>query len=268
MDSAAISSVFLPPDVQHVKKKPGRKPNPTTPAIRKAQNRAAQRAFRERKMKHMKALEIDTQRLLLEQGKYLERNQQLTKENDSLKWENWYLKGMVLSLQLVCFKSKLHIPKHTPHLEDQELQALAVSTPPAVVASYVEVTRRCSSPSGNNSRNDTNSISSHSRSDRTNFSVHLQGASLHYNRTEVPQSLPNGCSSGNHVASDHISTDNDFSDTDSDAAQPIMLMKPSVIDNNLAAIQALRLRLRLESAIIREKSSSHTITPTALQVIK
>lgn len=32
-----------------IRKKPGRKPNPASPALRKAQNRAAQRAFRERK---------------------------------------------------------------------------------------------------------------------------------------------------------------------------------------------------------------------------
>ncbi|SAM05009.1 hypothetical protein [Absidia glauca] len=255
MDSAANSSAFLPPDIPHVKKKPGRKPNPTTPAIRKAQNRAAQRAFRERKMKHMKELEIDTKRLLQEQDKYLERNQQLSRENDSLKWENWYLKGVVLSLQLVCFKSKLHIPKHTPHVEDQELQALALSTPPAVVASYVEMTRRCSSPNNN----DTSNSSNHNRSDRPNVSVHLQGASLHYDRNEPPRF--HGHSSGNHAAYNHTFTAND----DTDDARPIMLV-PGVMDNNLAAIQALRLRLRLESAIIREKSSSHTITPTALQI--
>src|SRR3989337_2704205 len=35
------------------RKKPGRKPNPASPALRKAQNRAAQRAFRERKEQHL-----------------------------------------------------------------------------------------------------------------------------------------------------------------------------------------------------------------------
>src|SRR6266498_4578033 len=39
------------------RKKPGRKPNPASPALRKAQNRAAQRAFRERKERHLRDLE-------------------------------------------------------------------------------------------------------------------------------------------------------------------------------------------------------------------
>jgi hypothetical protein len=39
------------------RKKPGRKPNPASPALRKAQNRAAQRAFRERKERHLRELE-------------------------------------------------------------------------------------------------------------------------------------------------------------------------------------------------------------------
>ncbi|EXX55084.1 hypothetical protein RirG_228540 [Rhizophagus irregularis DAOM 197198w] len=39
------------------RKKPGRKPNPASPALRKAQKRAAQRAFRERKERHLRELE-------------------------------------------------------------------------------------------------------------------------------------------------------------------------------------------------------------------
>ncbi|KAK4111354.1 PAP1-domain-containing protein [Canariomyces notabilis] len=46
-----------------VAKKPGRKPLTTEPTSRKAQNRAAQRAFRERKEKHLKDLENKVQEL-------------------------------------------------------------------------------------------------------------------------------------------------------------------------------------------------------------
>jgi len=45
------------------RKKPGKKPNSTSPALRKAQNRATRRAFRGRKKRHLHDLE-DTIRFL------------------------------------------------------------------------------------------------------------------------------------------------------------------------------------------------------------
>ncbi|KAG9305656.1 hypothetical protein G9A89_022578 [Geosiphon pyriformis] len=52
-DQQISSTQSQPPQ----RKKPGRKPNPASPALRKAQNRAAQRAFRERKERHLRDLE-------------------------------------------------------------------------------------------------------------------------------------------------------------------------------------------------------------------
>lgn len=87
-----------------IKKKPGRKPNPASPALRKAQNRAAQRAFRERKERHLKELEEsiktlkDNQRLVCAQLE--SKIQEKQAAVDSLQRENEYLKGFVLSLQV------------------------------------------------------------------------------------------------------------------------------------------------------------------------
>ncbi|KAI8341146.1 hypothetical protein BC941DRAFT_499744 [Chlamydoabsidia padenii] len=267
MTDVTNTAVFLPPQTGQIKKKPGRKPNPVSPAARKAQNRAAQRAFRERKERHMKALEVDTQRLLQERDKFMKKNQQLSKENDTLKWENWYLKGVVMSLQLVCFKSKLHVPKHTPHLEDEDLQQMTKSHPTAV-ASYLELTHRCLSPAAsNNTNNNINHHYSDNKSSKMDLST--QGTTTYDDKEENPRSDTASPFSVNHTTFDSAttlmtthSTDND---TNMEDVQPVMLM-PDVMNNNLVAIQALRLRLRLESAIIREKSSPHTITPTELQM--
>lgn len=69
-----------------VSKKPGRKPDTTIPATkRKAQNRAAQRAFRERKEKHVKDLE--------------DRVTELEDEAAATNNENEFLKSQVERLQ-------------------------------------------------------------------------------------------------------------------------------------------------------------------------
>ncbi|CAO3643090.1 unnamed protein product [Cunninghamella echinulata] len=61
-DSAVLSTTTTTDTTGKIKKKPGRKPNPASPQLRKIQNRAAQRAFRERKEKHIKELEVDYKR--------------------------------------------------------------------------------------------------------------------------------------------------------------------------------------------------------------
>ncbi|KAF1922953.1 PAP1-domain-containing protein [Didymella exigua CBS 183.55] len=67
-------------------KKPGRKPLTSEPTTkRKAQNRAAQRAFRERKEKHLKDLETKVQ--------------ELEKASDAANHENGLLRGQVQRLQ-------------------------------------------------------------------------------------------------------------------------------------------------------------------------
>ena len=69
------------------KKKPGRKPLTSEPTTkRKAQNRAAQRAFRERKEKHLKDLETKVQ--------------ELEKASDAANHENGLLRAQVQRLQM------------------------------------------------------------------------------------------------------------------------------------------------------------------------
>ncbi|KAL3453140.1 transcription factor PAP1-domain-containing protein [Aspergillus insuetus] len=67
-------------------KKPGRKPLTSEPTSRKAQNRAAQRAFRERKEKHLKDLETKVD--------------ELQKASDDANQENGLLKAQVERLQV------------------------------------------------------------------------------------------------------------------------------------------------------------------------
>ncbi|KAJ2766607.1 DNA-binding transcription factor yap1, partial [Coemansia nantahalensis] len=75
-------------------KKPGRKTiTDDAPTKRTAQNRAAQRAFRERKQQHLQSLE-DKVKELTEQRERTEReNQQLRQRIDALSSENSSLKG-------------------------------------------------------------------------------------------------------------------------------------------------------------------------------
>ncbi|KAI9140435.1 hypothetical protein BKA69DRAFT_512501 [Paraphysoderma sedebokerense] len=86
------------------KKKPGRKPSTTEPnSKRKAQNRAAQRAFRERKERYITALETRVKEL--EEGTDSEKDL-LKQENQTLKaliqkleTENYYLKGLSFTFE-------------------------------------------------------------------------------------------------------------------------------------------------------------------------
>ncbi|KAI8388228.1 uncharacterized protein BYT42DRAFT_528026 [Radiomyces spectabilis] len=124
-----------------IRKKPGRKPNPASPALRKAQNRAAQRAFRERKERHLKDLE-STIKVLREQRTSAVRDANVAKGKlDALRAENWYLKGVVLTLQFVCMHHHIHIPTHSPYLSEEALSEMAQTAPHAIEA-YVNAYTR------------------------------------------------------------------------------------------------------------------------------
>ncbi|CAG8504217.1 10944_t:CDS:2 [Ambispora leptoticha] len=87
------------------RKKPGRKPNPASPALRKAQNRAAQRAFRERKERHLRELE-DTIKTL-RQNEYeaaVKHQKEIGTYRvmiENLKNENGYWKGLALAFETI-----------------------------------------------------------------------------------------------------------------------------------------------------------------------
>lgn len=152
---SAATAADAPP--VKIRKKPGRKPNPASPALRKAQNRAAQRAFRERKERHMKDLESDIRGIKDHRDRLLHENEKMSSENEILKAENWYLKGIVLSLQLVCLQHNLVIPQHCPHLDDKTLSVLNQSIPESI-ASYINVNSKNKLQISSKLMNETNEM--------------------------------------------------------------------------------------------------------------
>ncbi|KAF9560692.1 hypothetical protein BGW38_009035, partial [Lunasporangiospora selenospora] len=100
-----------------VPKRSGRKPNPASPALRKEQNRAAQRAFRDRKERHLQQLE-NMIRDLKDQNtrdvmRYQHEVDQLKTAVDSVQSENCYLREVVYA-----FESALSKGGHTTILQD------------------------------------------------------------------------------------------------------------------------------------------------------
>lgn len=93
------------------RKKPGRKPNPPSPAQRKAQNRAAQRAFRERKRREMRDAETNIKKCLYMRDQAMKDAKQLRKKVDELRYENNFLKGQVLTLKIACVANRVDVPK-------------------------------------------------------------------------------------------------------------------------------------------------------------
>ncbi|KAI9322237.1 hypothetical protein BX666DRAFT_1873953 [Dichotomocladium elegans] len=95
------------------RKKPGRKPNPPSPAQRKAQNRAAQRAFRERKRREMREAEASVKRAHYVRDQALSEVNKLRRRVKDLEYENKYLKGFVLTLKLTCNARRIDVPNYS-----------------------------------------------------------------------------------------------------------------------------------------------------------
>ena len=93
------------------RKKPGRKPNPPSPAQRKAQNRAAQRAFRERKRKEMREAESTVKRCVYARDQALGEVRRLKRRLEELQFETNYLKGYALTLKMACVANQVEVPK-------------------------------------------------------------------------------------------------------------------------------------------------------------
>jgi hypothetical protein len=93
------------------RKKPGRKPNPPSPAQRKAQNRAAQRAFRERKRREMREAETTVKRCMYARDQALRQSRRLQRRLDELQFETNYLKGYALTLKMACIANNVEVPK-------------------------------------------------------------------------------------------------------------------------------------------------------------
>ncbi|KAL0086484.1 hypothetical protein J3Q64DRAFT_1677467 [Phycomyces blakesleeanus] len=93
------------------RKKPGRKPNPPSPAQRKAQNRAAQRAFRERKHREIKDAEATIKRCAQARDEALRETRRLKRKTKALLYELNYLKGIILTFKIICLANNIDVPK-------------------------------------------------------------------------------------------------------------------------------------------------------------
>jgi hypothetical protein len=93
------------------RKKPGRKPNPPSPAQRKAQNRAAQRAFRERKRREMRDAETNIKKCIYMRDQAIKESQKAQVLVKQLQYENNYLLGQVLLLKIACMSNHIDVPK-------------------------------------------------------------------------------------------------------------------------------------------------------------
>ncbi|KAI9273025.1 hypothetical protein BDA99DRAFT_533849 [Phascolomyces articulosus] len=94
------------------RKKPGRKPNPPSPAQRKAQNRAAQRAFRERKRREMREAEATVKRSMYAKDQAMRQVTRLERKIKELEYENNHLRGYILTLKLACIASRVDVPNY------------------------------------------------------------------------------------------------------------------------------------------------------------
>ncbi|KAI1315317.1 hypothetical protein EDD11_000978 [Mortierella claussenii] len=111
-----MATTSTPNPSEKIRKKPGRKPGPTCPALRKEQNRAAQRAFRDRKERHLHQLEnmikdLKNQHFLVVSA-YQREVHQLKAAIESLQSENYYLREVVFAFESALSKGNhVHILK-------------------------------------------------------------------------------------------------------------------------------------------------------------
>ncbi|KAF9199827.1 hypothetical protein BGZ49_010011 [Haplosporangium sp. Z 27] len=121
------------------RKKPGRKPNPASPAVRKEQNRAAQRAFRDRKERHLQQLENMIKELKETHQnattRFQRESQQLKSIIESLQSENYYLREVVFSFESALGKTgnaallqEVKVELYRRHYENHAARKLSVSS--------------------------------------------------------------------------------------------------------------------------------------------
>ncbi|CDH56887.1 hypothetical protein RO3G_07291 [Lichtheimia corymbifera JMRC:FSU:9682] len=266
-DSVMISEQPCPTPVR---KKPGRKPNPTSPAIRKAQNRAAQRAFRERKERYLRDLEASVKQMREDRDRLQAENEQFKSDLEILNAENWYLKGIVLTLQLVCFRHHLVLPQHSPYMSKEALTLLSKSIPEPVNA-YIHANANNKPPlTVTKEGNAQGKMTTNHHRKRKQRQQYVTTTSICITKDGV-QSVPHA---GSDFSFPMDETEIDLSSTElsasptlpSAAPHPSSSDLPDCVATNVAAIQTLRLRLRLQSACTQMESTPFTIQPTTLQL--
>lgn len=107
--SSAVDDQATSTSTDKVRKRPGRKPNPTSPTVRKEQNRAAQRAFRDRKERHLQQLEnmikdLKDQHFLVTSS-YQREARTLKATIETLQSENYYLREVVFAFEIALSKA-------------------------------------------------------------------------------------------------------------------------------------------------------------------
>ncbi|KAL0096690.1 hypothetical protein J3Q64DRAFT_1620753, partial [Phycomyces blakesleeanus] len=234
-----------------IRKKPGRKPNPASPALRKAQNRAAQRAFRERKERHLRDLENTIRTLRELRQANLKQHRQTKKELDATKAENWYLKGVVLTLQFICLHNNIKIPTHSPYLTEEALEDIAKTAPHAIEAYVNAYTHNNQQLKPTMASHFANTIHDEDEDEDEGHDV-LENPIVKLEQLEdqvnwQDRSIQNDNDDDNH---NHNNSNNPF--------QP----HPS----SLSAIQRIRLQLRVQSSLTAIGNSAARLQPTILQL--
>ncbi|KAF9088476.1 hypothetical protein BGX29_000273 [Mortierella sp. GBA35] len=139
---------------QKVRKKPGRKPNPASPAVRKEQNRAAQRAFRDRKERHLQEMENTIKELKETNNDITQEARRLKSANDLLQSENFYLREVVFSFETALSKGghvvilqEVKAELYRRHYEKHSARKLAPPPPPPTASTQEQQTPSSAAPS-------------------------------------------------------------------------------------------------------------------------
>jgi hypothetical protein len=236
-----------------MRKKPGRKPMPTSAAARKAQNREAQRAFRERKERHVKDLEDMVKKLRTDRRATLRQRDTYKSRAEQLRIQNWYLKGLILTLQLVCMQHKVVIPPHSPFLSEDSLCEIAKVLPPEVIESYV----KAASPSGITKGEPDPIKTEHSPNDAIYIDEDIHQVTSPYMSDALgPTWSPH---KEVHIKQEDNSTEN-LTELNSAPSQQAPRQA------NLAAIQHIKLKLAMDELFTSTQSSTTGMQPTILQV--
>ncbi|KAL0086435.1 hypothetical protein J3Q64DRAFT_1638896 [Phycomyces blakesleeanus] len=273
-----INPESTPPVDEHgqpikMRKKPGRKPNPASPALRKAQNRAAQRAFRERKERHLKDLETTIRGLREQRNHAVQELTSMKTKLDSFRAENWYLKGVVLTLQFVCLHYNISIPTHSPYLSEDALGEMAHTTPHAIEAYVNAYTRNNIHLKPTMASHFSNARSDELEDINTNDNNQNQNHNNHNNYSN----------SSTRSTKINLNDDDDDESTGSmDDTDEWRQSRSSHINNNtherarseprpsppssLSAIQRIRLQLRVQSALTDTDKADVRLQPTLLQL--
>ncbi|GAA5811126.1 hypothetical protein MFLAVUS_004555 [Mucor flavus] len=254
-----------------IRKKPGRKPNPASPALRKAQNRAAQRAFRERKERHLKDLETTIHNLRNQRNNATRELNALKGNLESYKAENWYLKGVVLTLQFICMHHNINIPTHSPYLSEEALAKMAQTAPHAIEAYVNSYTRNNFNLKSTMSYHfvDNNNIQEPVSSESPH-SYHDQEESMDYSVTEedyhsIASPSPQPQPQPQPQLMKEEETDSNqpaWKSSFNDATSP--LHPPT---SSLDAIQHIRLKLGVQSTLNNaDDQAAARLKPTILQL--